>query len=50
MAATYLSSLEQLAKRKIADFDGARLLTNVNTLFEEQGWMTPVENAALSQA
>ncbi|MDX2067220.1 MAG: hypothetical protein SFV55_02280 [Haliscomenobacter sp.] len=46
MAATYLQSLEQLAKRKIPDFDGARLVADVKGVFEQQGWLVRMEAVA----
>lgn len=48
MAATYLQSMEQLAKRNIPDFDGARLVADVKCLFEQQGWLVGVEEATAS--
>ncbi len=48
MAATYLQSVEQLAKRNIPDFDGARLVADVKCLFEQQGWLVGIEEATAS--
>ena len=51
MAQTYLQSLRELvAKRKIEDFDGARLMADVQALFAEQGWLTPVQSAQATPA
>ena len=51
MAQTYLQSLRELvAKRKIEDFDGARLMADVPALFAEQGWLTPVQSAQATPA
>ncbi len=48
MAATYLQSMEQLAKRNIPDFDGARLVADVKCFFEQQGWLVGIEEATAS--
>ena len=51
MAQTYLQSLRELvAKRKIEDFDGARLVADDQALFAERGWLTPVESAQATPA
>lgn len=46
MATTYLQSLEQLAKRKIPDFDGGKLAADVQRLFEGKGWLQSIEVAS----
>ena len=48
MAVAYLQSLQDLSKRKIVDFDGQRLYTDVQQLFAEKGWLDAVETPAIT--
>lgn len=50
MANTYLQSLQDLTKRKISDFDTKQLHTDVQQLFQAQGWLNVVETPAATSA
>ena len=47
MVNTYLQSLHDLSKRKISDFDSKQLCSDVQQLFQAEGWLTVLETQAI---